>query len=136
MARKNIMPDFVVTIDPNKPVEYLKGTGFENIPLICTIQSNQEILALHKANKIWVNSQDFIKYFFTITESLQSDYNTGGSVATAAFAICAMLEFKRIIIIGQDLAYDGDITHADGEISGDNRRKMELGMWMELMEKR
>ena len=44
-------------------------------------------------------------------------YSPGGSVATAAFMICASLEFERIVFVGQDLAYQGDITHAGGEVS-------------------
>ena len=42
------------------------------------------------------------------------NYNVGGSVATAAFNVCLLLKFNRIILIGQDLAYSGDVTHAGG----------------------
>ena len=41
-------------------------------------------------------------------------YNVGGSVATAAYNVCVALKFKRIVLIGQDLAYSGDVTHAGG----------------------
>ena len=39
-------------------------------------------------------------------------------MATAAFSVCVALQFKRVILVGQDLAYEGNITHAGGQVSG------------------
>jgi len=43
-------------------------------------------------------------------------YNSGGSVATAAFSVCLSMNFKNIVFIGQDLAYNGESTHAGGVV--------------------
>ena len=38
----------------------------------------------------------------------------GGSVATDAFTVAEIIGTKRIVLIGQDLAYAGEYTHANG----------------------
>ena len=39
----------------------------------------------------------------------------GGSVATAAFNVARMIESRTIVLVGQDLAFQGEVTHAGGE---------------------
>ena len=41
-------------------------------------------------------------------------YETGGSVTTTAFDVCIRLGCKSIAFIGLDLAYTGNLAHAEG----------------------
>jgi hypothetical protein len=43
---------------------------------------------------------------------------TGGSVANSCFGLAEMLHCKRIILVGQDLAYTGDKTHSKVTVRG------------------
>lgn len=111
---EGIVPDFVVSVDPKKPVRLFENVGFENIPFMCKIDSNYKVLGMHSGAKIWVNPSEFLRVLYGDL-AINIDYeNSGGSVATMAFALCNMLGLKNIVLIGQDLAYLGDSTHAAG----------------------
>jgi hypothetical protein len=109
-----IEPDFAVTIDPIKPVEYF--TNRENItfPLLCGLVSNYEVLDRHKGKKIFYDSNAYFQQMYKAVKKAPPALTTGASVATAAFSSCIKLGFKKIVLVGQDLAYDGDFTHAGG----------------------
>lgn len=111
---QGIEPDFIVTVDPIKPLEYFTNRTDVSIPLICKLDSNWEVLERHKGRKI-ISSFDYYiaKMYSDLGQSLTA-IDTGNSVATVAFSTCMMLGFKKIILVGQDLAYDGDFTHAGG----------------------
>ena len=117
LIRCGIMPDAMVTLDPNKPYDYMNNSKIKNIPLFCVLESNHQILEFHKGIKIWFQGGSFLGKLFKQHGKEFLPYNPGGSVATAAFAICVALKMKRIVFVGQDLAYQGDVTHAGGEKS-------------------
>ncbi|BCN32550.1 motility associated factor glycosyltransferase family protein [Anaeromicropila herbilytica] len=110
----DIIPDFIVTLDPNKYVGHFEDERCNSIPLFCLIEANKYILEKHKSRKIFYNTNYFITKFYEKLEKKVINLNSGGSVATGAFSICASLGFKKIILIGQDLAYSGKSTHAGG----------------------
>lgn len=118
LLQHDIIPDAMITIDANKPFSYLSDERIAEVPLFCALEANHEILEFHKGKKIWFKSGDFLDDFYKNKDLVFPDYNIGGSVATAAISVCVGLEFKTIVLIGQDLAYSGDVTHAGGEISG------------------
>jgi len=115
LAKEGITADFVVTIDPKKEIFLFEGTGFENIPLFCKVDSNPEIFELHKGEKIWINPSEYLCNLYDMLGIYKDGLKSGGSVATAAFSICRELGFKKIVLIGQDLAYKGEASHANGE---------------------
>lgn len=115
LKKHGVVPDATVTLDPLILEKYFEETDFADVPVFAKIQSNYKILAGHKAEKIWFDSHAYVKQFYKSIGRDVNDYHAGPSVATAAFTICAALGFRRIILIGQDLAYMGDVTHAGGE---------------------
>ena len=121
---EGIIPDFVVTIDPNK-LEYLfDDVGFENIPLFCKIDCNPKVLDRHTGKKIWVNPSNFLCDLCSTLGVKIDVLNAGGSVATTAFTILYMMGIKNIVLIGQDLSYKDNKTHAgeiDIRVQGENR---------------
>lgn len=109
-----IEPDFIVTVDPIKPIEYFTTRTDVTIPLLCEMDSNWEILNQHRGKKIIYNCDPYFQRMYLSQKKEPPILNTGASVATTAFAACVKLGFKRIVLVGQDLAYDGEITHAGG----------------------
>ncbi len=113
----DIDPDFVVTLDPQKPAQYFDNPRCKSIPMFCKIESNREILCNHTGKKILFSCHNYVNQLYYKIGKIISGYNAGGSVATGAFSVCAGLKFNRIILIGQDLAYGNGVTHAGGDIS-------------------
>lgn len=107
-------PDFIVTVDPIKPVEYFTRRNDVTIPLLCEPASNWEILEHHKGKKIIYNCSEYFKQLYKAVGINSPFLITGASVATAAFTVCVGLGFNKIVLVGQDLAYSGDATHAGG----------------------
>ena len=117
LLKHDIVPDAMVTLDAAKPFSYMQDPALREIPLFCILESNHEIMEFHEGVKIWFQGSSFLDKLFEKYDKKFVPYSPGGSVATAAFMICASLEFERIVFVGQDLAYQGDITHAGGEVS-------------------
>lgn len=118
LIKHQVYFDCMITVDPQKPVSYMELPECREVPLICGLESNHEILKYHKGKKIW--TRDAGCYLASLYKKYHLAFHTpamGGSVATAAFSVCREIGFSRIVLVGQDLAYDGDITHADGQIS-------------------
>jgi hypothetical protein len=107
-------PDFVLTIDPKKPVEYFTTREEINIPLIAYMEANNDILEHHHGRKIICTQSQYLNEIYTQTNHKPPYVPPSGSVATVAFTCCILLGFKRIILVGQDLAYHGTKSHAGG----------------------
>ena len=109
-----IEPDFIVTIDPHKPLDYFTKKADINIPLLCDIDSNWEILNQHSGEKIIYCCAPYFQRMYMYAEKEPPFINAGASVATAAFSVCIELGFNKIVLVGQDLAYNGELTHVGG----------------------
>lgn len=126
----DIEPDFIVTLDPSKSLNHLSDERCKNIPIFSRIDSRPENIDNNNKRIILYNLEGYVKNIF---EKLGRDtgiLNSGGSVATGAFSICETMGFERIILVGQDLAYAGDSTHAGGittDVSG-------AGQFIEMVE--
>ena len=107
-----IEPDFIVTVDPIKPLEYFTTRTDVTIPLLCSMDSNWEVLQQHKGKKIFYSCNQFYQRIYLSQKKEPPLIFTGASVATTAFSACLFLGFKKIALVGQDLAYDGELTHA------------------------
>lgn len=111
----DIIPDLGITIEPIKPMANYEDDRCFDIPHVFDSESNPEIVSRQRARTFIYNCRDYVKRLLTaLGKNVPPDVASGGSVATAAFAICYQLQMKRIIMIGQDLAYQGEATHAGG----------------------
>lgn len=111
LERYGIEPDFFITVDPNKSMRHFQGEYAKKIPMIAKLESKSDVLENNMGKKFFYNSHDYIEKLYDHVGIITNDYNTGGSVASAAFSVCVALELERIIFVGQDLAYDGEFTH-------------------------
>jgi len=112
----NIIPDYVVTLDSQKSMVHFSDERWKTINLLCSIESNPILISSHKARKTFYNTGKYLENFYQSIGKKQIKYTSGGSVATACFSFCANIGFRKIVLIGQDLAYRGEETHAGGII--------------------
>ena len=118
--------DAIVTIDGNKYIEKFESEFCKNIPIFTIPDAKTDLLEQSSGRKIWITGQG---YYTSLYKKYGYDfprYSAGGSVATAAFSIAKILGTKNIILVGQDLAYDGNRTHSGNLFLGcveDNEEK-------------
>lgn len=122
IVKLGIKPDAMISIDPEKPLDYFNFNGIDDIPFFVEMYATAEVLEYVKAKNLFFFSSDSMIWsqLFEKAGSKIFNMSTGGSVATAAIANLILWGFKRIILIGQDLAYTGNRIHA-GEQAMDIR---------------
>lgn len=104
--------DAYVSVDAMKSHRHTDFEECHNVPLLCAFMSNRGITSVHQGKKIWITGWRCLEAFYSELGHPLETVNLGGSVATAAFSACEKMGFKKIVLVGQDLAYDGKITHA------------------------
>ena len=120
-----IVPDFFLVVDAMKPKLLLDYPGVENIPFVTTLAVPNDIMKFHTGKKFFYfcgeslfkkavdfGYKDRVKPV-PIEEGV-SPLKTGGSVATSAYALAEFMGSETIILVGQDLAFTGNKSHADG----------------------
>ncbi len=116
LLRHNIKFDAIITTDAKKAEGHLKDERCHNIPLFCVLEAKNKMMEMHTGRKIWFRGSVYMYSLYNKFNRFFPTYNSGGSVATAAFSVCLSMNLKNIIFIGQDLAYDGEATHAGGVV--------------------
>ncbi len=116
LYREGIIPDLVAVSD-GAELEYLDCDSENRHTLLGSIFTNKEIQ--HNYNgRIIFHGFRLQKNLFSTKRTLDEPeirLNTG-SVATDVFSIFLSAGFKRIILVGQDLAYDADgYSHTECE---------------------
>lgn len=114
---EGIEPDFLVTIDPIKDVRYFSQRDNLTIPLICYTNSNNDTVSKHKGRKIFCNINSFVTELYHVVDKEPQRLESSGSVAIVAYTACVELGFQRVILVGQDLAFQGEISHVGGKTS-------------------
>ena len=106
--------DAIITLDAKKSPRHLTDERCEQVPIFSNVEAKNLFLEKNRSRKIWFRSEPYTEALYSEFGREFPPYSSGGSVATGAFSTCAALGFKKIVLIGQDLAYDGDVTHAGG----------------------
>lgn len=115
LYQHNIEPDFFAIIDPSESLEQLTSwKGRNDIPIFCRMESSHSMLAYHQGIKLFVGGGMLVNHWLEKIKKHTKPCSAGGSVATMVFRILENLNFKRIILVGQDLAYSDGYTHAGG----------------------
>lgn len=115
LMQHDIMPDLGITVEPIKPMANYEDDRCFDVPHVFDCESNPEIVSRARRRSFIYNCRDYVKRLL-VNQGIEvpADVPSGGSVATAAFAVCYELQIKTVILIGQDLAYLGETTHAGG----------------------
>lgn len=108
-----ITPDAVFEVDPQKRTyDHIKNLEHLNIPLILISSSYYEF-AQNYHGKRYLACQKA----FNPAEALKHNlFNTGGSVTTFALDFAIQAKAKKIILVGCDMAFTGNASHAEGTL--------------------
>ena len=119
LALEGITPDITAIMDSKKDERYLSEEESRRVPIVCTPRGGTEFLHLHTGKKFFINDYcDHIGKFMKNNGHELLRLDTGGSVANSCFAIAMLLGSRKIILVGQDLAYTGDKTHSAVTVRG------------------
>ena len=114
-----IKPDAFCVMDPEKRT-YAQIEGMEEltIPLIINTSAYYELSQNYRGKKYIACQKGF-----DLSEKLGHRlFNTGGSVTTLALDFAIQAEAKKIIMIGCDMAFTGNVTHATNTIQRHNTK--------------
>ncbi len=110
-----IIPDMFAIVDGKKPLDLIQKEEAKEIPLVTTINASSDILKYHTGMKFFYNENYMIAEKILMRGDGQyGGVDTGGSVATSAFSLLYKIGLTRIILVGQDLAFTDNKSHADG----------------------
>lgn len=119
LMKAGVIPDLMVCVDPTKGSEYITEPDSENIPLICGMNAGRGLLDAHKGIKIFCKEDiSFLSHFFEKNDIDFLMLPLYGSVSTLAFSVARYLKSKKIVFVGQDLAYTGNQSHTEGSVRG------------------
>ncbi len=136
LVKRDIEPDITISLDPNKSFAFFSDDKARSVPCLFDIDANPQIVSKYNGKMLLFNCIN--GYAESLIELLGKEWyhllDHGGSVATAAFKILRNNGQKKIILIGQDLAYENGISHAGGhddnagyarfEVEGINKEKV------------
>lgn len=135
LLNHDIRPDFVVIVDGKKPGILFEHKLLSEIPMVMSTVVSKEPVNMHKGKKFFSwDGTVYVQELFEVAKE-NSEYPdrinigelpTGGSVATTAYSFAKLLGSKTIILIGQDLAFTGNKTHADGTFK-DKMEEIDIG---------
>lgn len=114
LTEEGIKPDLAISVDPRKPIRLFEDERIHRVPLAISSSSSHEVASvMSKGKLIYVTAES--PYYNSLYELAGHHIYVipnGGSVATVAVAIAMNWGFKRIVLVGQDLAFGTDKVHA------------------------
>lgn len=121
-----IKPDFVFSIDPNQVEEvHHKDIDSYNYNFVMDCAGNTSLLKKNTGNNflyVDASSPHFRKYF-NVENFGDANLDSGGSVANNAASFAHLVGCNRLILIGQDLAFKGERSHAYDDLLDDIETK-------------
>lgn len=114
VLKHKIAIDAIVSVDVFKNPEHLRVEEARKIPMLCMPHSNSMIMDYHQGRKIYAGSSPLVGKMLVGLGHDLSSYTGGGSVTCDAIGACLTMGFQKIILMGSDLAYLGEVTHTGG----------------------
>ncbi len=108
-----IEPHVVVAIDPRRPCSWGSEPP-ENVWFLAAASCNPEVVHSVADKHIISFGNPLHEKIFKPMIGDRGVLHTGGSVATNAFSFARLMGASPLIMIGQDLAYTGGASHANG----------------------
>ncbi|MFC9541772.1 motility associated factor glycosyltransferase family protein [Lysinibacillus sp. NPDC056959] len=117
LIHNGIEPDYVVSIDGgNANFEHFKNLELQNSQFMYSVQSHPEIRNSFTRQGYYflpMNAAVSINHLAKIVDEDPVVVPGGGSVANYAFSIATFISSGPIALVGQDLAYTDNKTHAE-----------------------
>lgn len=116
VVNAGITPDLGITIDARVPERFFEGINISAFPFVFEAISKEDIVRKHTGKHFY---DDFpcniiAKIVMEKKKYCLEEIPTGGSISTSAFSLVKALGFKKIVFIGQDLAFTGGQTYNSG----------------------
>nr|MDA8213167.1 DUF115 domain-containing protein [Clostridia bacterium] len=117
LLKHDIHPDLLVALDGSElNCKHFEGIDIDDVPLIFLPTTHHKIVNEYKGAKFSIGAGNDLINWISKHIDWKGAISYSGSVATAAFDVAARMGANPIIFVGQDLAYSGGKTHADGTI--------------------
>lgn len=120
LQKENIVPDIVMVSDPNDLLYLFDDYDMANVHAVLTgVSCHPELFNRYKNKIISFNVNGPIDNW--VSDMFQDDSPKGacGSVSSMAFLLGGILRCDPIILVGQDLAFDGERQYSRGAADGD-----------------
>jgi hypothetical protein len=115
LYRHGIRPDFVVMTDPQpKMLDQLNGWDTKEIPLFFLSTLYSEVVERYEGPKFILFQEGYECAERMAKIRKEPLVPTGGSVSTTLFSFARLLGLRPLCLVGQDLAYTSNRTHAEG----------------------
>jgi hypothetical protein len=114
LSEQGIRPDLAVTVDAKKPLHLFEDKGVREMQLVMDASANRKAVDLLSGHKVILSGGWYAYYqrIFRVVNKRFDILENGGSVATTAFSLLKEWGFRRIVLVGQDLAVAPDKVHA------------------------
>lgn len=115
LLNNDIIPDMVITVDGHKDTMLFAHSKFNDISILVVPCSNYKNFPLFSGKHVFFSDGSLLIDYLYAKEKdeILISLESGGSVANSGFSAIKALGFKRIILVGQDLAYPDNKMHTD-----------------------
>lgn len=115
LIRNGILPDAIMITDPQENMyQQIEGIDAREIPLIVLSTVDKSILDHYNGPVYLAYQQEFELAERVAGENGYMLFETGGSVTTTALDIAISFGAQKIILVGADMAYTDNQSHASG----------------------
>lgn len=115
LLQEGIVPDAFITIDANKMMTLVDREEVPDIPVIASVTANCNILARQRGKKIFFFDTYILPMMaYAKVGKVMPGVAIGGSVACSGLSLLYKMGYNTIILVGQDLAFTDNKSHADG----------------------
>ncbi|MGN4126618.1 motility associated factor glycosyltransferase family protein [Lysinibacillus sphaericus] len=113
LLKEGIVPDAVIITDPTHFVqEQLENTAYKGL-LFYMATANHGMTNIHKGKKAILFQEGYpLSEEFAASNAVPL-LETGGSVATTGLSLLEFMGFKTVYLLGQDLGFKNNQTHAN-----------------------
>lgn len=118
LLKLGVEPDIVVSLDANEEnYMHLAGVSLPRSLMVFNPVAHPKIVREHEGPMVFTGySEPLFQWLETVIGS-RGNVRAGGSVATSAFDLAIKLGCSPITLVGQDLSYSKNRTHAQGTLA-------------------
>jgi hypothetical protein len=114
LLQHDIMPDFVMIIESQNISPQFKGASHCNAPLFYLSTASNEAIELYSGPTFIIWQKGYEPAEQKAIKRNEPLIRSGGSVATSLLDVMVTMGAKSIALVGQDLAFTNNQSHAEG----------------------
>lgn len=113
VVNAGVKPDLGMTIDARIQDRFFEGIDISYFPFVFEAISKEKLVNEHTGKHFY---DEFPCELFRQAAMKEREYQldvieSGGSISTSAYSLVKALGFKKIVFVGQDLAFTGGLTY-------------------------